>query len=279
MSARFPKASALLSELRLCGPIMQRIALVVAHPDDDIIAAAGHLARFRRLTLIHVTVGAPGANSSSDVGRVRKAELVASLRAAAAQPERQLLYDLPDGAVVEHLPELVRRLTDDLAEIDVVLTHPFEGGHIDHDACAFAVSQACDALAKRGGAAPDRAEFSGYHNRRGKVRAGEFWHDPLCPAVRIDLAPDAAARRIAAFACHRSQEGNLRYFYLTKESFRLAPDYNFMEPPPPKATLYDAASGARLAAQIQDMNPIQDIIPSPRARASWRDRFGRFKRD
>jgi len=227
--------------------------LVVAHPDDDIIAAAAQLARFRRLTLIHVTAGAPGATSDSDIGRLRKAELAASLTAAAAQPESQRLYDLPDGAVLDHVPDLVRRLTADLADIDVVLTHPFEGGHIDHDACAFAVWQACDHLARSQGAAPDRVEFAAYHSRRGKVRAGEFWEDPLRPALRVDLTPEAVARRIAAFAAHRSQEQNLRYFYLTRESFRLAPDYDFAAPPPPKVTLYGADYEARLMERIRDM--------------------------
>jgi LmbE family N-acetylglucosaminyl deacetylase len=167
---------------------------------------------------------------------------------------------LPDGAVLDRLPDLVTRLTVDLAHTDVVLTHPFEGGHIDHDACAFAVWQACANLARTHGAAPDRVEFSGYHSRRGKVRAGEFWDDPLCPALRIDLASDAMARRIAAFACHRSQEQNLRYFYLNRESFRRAPDYDFTQPPPPKATLYGAESEARLMARIRDM--IQERTPA-----------------
>ncbi len=253
MTGGAPKATALLSALPLCGPIAQRIALVVAHPDDDVIAAAGHLTRFRHLTLIHLTAGAPGTTSDSEIGRVRKAELEASLRAASAQPERQLMYDLPDGAVVDHMPDLVRRLTSDLTDIDVVLTHPFEGGHIDHDACAFAVHQACADLLRSHGEAPDRVEFSGYHSRRGKVRAGEFWEDPLCPTLRIDLSPDAIARRIAAFACHRSQERNLRYFYLTRESFRLAPDYDFEAPPPPRATLYGAEDQSRLMGHIREM--------------------------
>ncbi len=253
MTDRFPKASAFLSGLQARGPITQRIALVVAHPDDDVIAAAGHLARFRRLTLIHVTAGAPGANGDSDIGRVRKAELDASLKAAAAQPERRLLYDLPDGAVLHQMPDLVHRLTEDLADMDVVLTHPFEGGHIDHDACAFSVWQACGRLSRSHGAAPDRVEFSDYHSRRGKVRAGEFWEAFGCPALRIDLSPDAIARRIAAFACHRSQEQNLRYFYLTRESFRIAPDYDFEAPPPPQATLYGAEDQSRLIGRMREI--------------------------
>ncbi len=255
MSGRAPKAAAFLAALGSSGPITQRVALVVAHPDDDIIAAAGQMARLRRLTLIHATAGAPGANSESEIGRVRKAELAASLRAAAAAPERQLLYDLPDGGVLDQIADLVGRLIVDLSEVDVVMTHPFEGGHVDHDACAFAVWRACQDLTRTRGAAPDRVEFSSYYSRRGKVRAGGFWEHPACPALRIDLAPDAMARRIAAFACHRSQEQNLRYFYLNRESFRLAPDYDFAEPPPPKATLYGPEAEAQLLGRIRALLP------------------------
>ncbi len=71
---------------------------------------------------------APGTTSDSEIGRIRGAELAASLIAAAAQPERRLLYDFPDGAVLDRMPDLVHRLTADLSDVDVVLTHPFEGG-------------------------------------------------------------------------------------------------------------------------------------------------------
>jgi hypothetical protein len=85
------------------------------------------------------------------------------------------------------------------------------------------------------------------------VRAGEFWDDPLRPTLPVDLTPEAVARRIAAFASYRSQEQNLRYFYLTNESFRPAPDDDFAAPPLPKATLYGAEYQARLVGHIRDM--------------------------
>ena len=240
---------ALLDRIRGCGPIDLPVALVVAHPDDEAIAAAGLMARFRRLTLIHVTDGRAGGTEA--FGALRMAELEAALMAMAARPVRSACYKLPDGSVVHHLADLVRRLVDDLARCDVVLTHPYEGGHIDHDACAFAVWQACRAIADAGGTAPDRVEFASYHRRRGSVRAGEFWPDALCPPLRVDLAPEAVQRRVSAFACHGSQEGNLRYFSTIRETFRVAPDYDFSSAPPPGSTLYGPAVEALLIGSFR----------------------------
>ena len=244
------KASALLDEIGGCGPIDLPIALVVAHPDDEAIAAAGLMVRLRRLTLIHVTDGGSGGRGDAS-GHVRSAELTAALAAMLARPVKTSCYGLIDGSVVDRLPDLVHRLVADLAHCDIVLTHPYEGGHVDHDACAFAVWQACRVIAGAGGTTPERVEFTSYHRRRGSVRAGEFWPDARCPALRVDLAPDAVQRRVSAFACHRSQEMNLRFFPTNRETFRVAPEYDFASLPPPRLTLYGAAAEAVLSKSFR----------------------------
>ena len=242
--------------MRGCGPIDLSIALIVAHPDDEAIAAAGVMARLRNLTLIHVTDGGAGAGGTEAPGCTpRTAELAAALVAMAARPVKTSSYELTDGSVIRRLPDLIRRLVVDLADCDVVLTHPYEGGHIDHDACAFAVWKACRIIADTRGTWPDRAEFASYHSRRGSVRAGEFWPDALCSPLRVELAPDAVRRRVSAFACHQSQEGNLRYFSTIRESFRIAPDYDFLSPPPPRSTLYGPAVEALLLEHFKALLP------------------------
>ncbi len=235
----------LLSLLEGRGPIALPVALVAVHPDDEAIAMAGVMARFTRLTLIHVTDGAPsgpgawgGFASQAEMARARREELAASLAAADARPVRAAGYGLTDGEVLAGLDGLVDRLARDLAEVEAVVTHPYEGGHIDHDGCALAVHLACARLDASGGRAPDRFEFAGYHARRGQVRSGEFWPDPACREVAVRLDEAARRRREAAFACHASQEGNLQFFFLHEERFREAPAYDFRADPPPRKALY-----------------------------------------
>ena len=249
-------ADAFLRTLHGVGPIESRTVLLVAHPDDEMIAAAGTLARFTALRLIHVADGPPHhlhSAAGQQVSATRHAEVAAALQAAEASPVSQSWYGCADGSVVDALEALVGRLIVDLGDAAFVITHAYEGGHIDHDACAFAVHRACAEMARRGQVPPVIIEFAGYHSRRGTVRAGEFWSDPHCPPATIALQPDAIQRRVSAFACHRSQEGNLHFFSVTHESFRVAPVYDFLAAPPPGATLYGAAAEQSFQARVRSV--------------------------
>jgi N-acetylglucosamine malate deacetylase 2 len=234
----------LMRALAAPGPIDTPTALVVCHPDDETIALGGSLARFLDLTLVHLTDGAPldeaplraqGIASRDDYARIRQAELDAALSAACVRPTRHLRYSLPDGALAESHEGLVQRLAADMLSVHAVLTHPYEGGHIDHDACARAVHAAARWLRERTGNAPPLLEFACYYRHHGEVRGGKFWHDPSCPELALALSPAGRRRREAAFACFTSQEYNLRYFPLDEERVRVAPRYDFAGPPPPAA--------------------------------------------
>ena len=52
-------AAGFLACLRRRTPIGEPVAIVVAHPDDETIAAGASLPLLRTLTLVHVTDGAP----------------------------------------------------------------------------------------------------------------------------------------------------------------------------------------------------------------------------
>src|SRR6266545_3371700 len=80
-------------------------------------------------------------------------------------PERLIEIGLVDQEASLHLNELTRRLAALFREFGVrdVLTHPYEGGHPDHDAAAFAVHGACRLI----DCPPRRIEFASYHNQGG----------------------------------------------------------------------------------------------------------------
>src|SRR5262249_45196073 len=124
----------------------QRVAIVAAHPDDETIGLGGQFAALRNPMLVYVTDGAPRSlgPEREDYGRRRREELAAGLHAGGAADVDLREIGLADQEASFHLPELTTRLAHLFRERQpqVVLTHPYEGGHPDHDASAFAVHAA-----------------------------------------------------------------------------------------------------------------------------------------
>lgn len=244
--------AARLQQLANAARVDDPVAIVAAHPDDEMLGLGSRIGRFARLTLIHVTDGSPhdrgdaqraGLDTREAYVALRRRELGAALDAAGAAPERVLVYDIADQDAVRRLPELIDRLTADLAGMAAVATHPYEGGHPDHDAAALSVQAAC---ARLGDAAPVRLEFAGYHQTSAGPRTGVFWGDEglVCAADEGDRA-----RRAAALAAYASQASVLSNFDVAApERLRLAPIYDFRAAPPPDRVMYDRYGWAMTSA-------------------------------
>ena len=221
------------------------VAVVVAHPDDEAVGLGSRLHLFARLTLVHLTDGAPhdmgdarraGFATREAYAAARAAELDAALAALGCRPERRLAYALPDQTLVDRLPELAERLTADLRGAAAVFTHAYEGGHPDHDAAALAVARAC---ARLGEAAPARWEFAGYFGVDGSLQANRFHPDPTASETAVTLTTAERERKARAFAAHASQAGVLANFPPEREAWRPAPAYDFAAPPPSGPPHYD----------------------------------------
>lgn len=239
------KRRALLGEIGTAPTTDLPVAVVVAHPDDETLSFGARLAHLRRLTLIHLTDGAPadmgdarqaGFQSRAAYAEARRLELEDALGALAAAPERRLAYGFTDQELIGRLPDLVARLTRDLEGQTAVISHPYEGGHPDHDAAAFAVQAACRRL---GQDAPLRLEFAGYHLGPDGLVSGVFPDDAGKAGIECAFSPDGLARKAAALGRFVSQARVLERFPCGPERLRLAPDYDFRVPPAPGPALYD----------------------------------------
>lgn len=218
----------MLTQLRAGGDLSGRHVVVVAHPDDETIACGGLLQRIPQLRIIQLT---SGAFSDRELERIamRRQERAQALRALGVSAE-VLDLDCPDRAAHLHLARIVNVLTRELADADVVWTHAYEGGHLDHDTCAAAVHAAADDLVCR-------MEFASYFWNGEESVFGAFAGGLI---VEQQLTGERWTRKQAALACYASQAGILRKFKTPDiECYRQAPRYDFRQPPLPWRTRWD----------------------------------------
>lgn len=248
----------------------EEVVFVAAHPDDEVIGAGGQLVGAPSAWVVHVTDGAPrdmadahrlGFSTREAYAAARRAEALEALGLAGLAPERVVAFEAVDQEAVLALPVLVRRLAALIQAISarVIFTHPYEGGHPDHDAAAFVVHAARALLARqRPGPPPDLYEFTSYHaDTDGVLRVGVFLaqNQAACgPAeergdVTVDLSAAARLCKQRMLAAHRSQARVLASFPLDVERFRRAPAYRFGVAPHPGSLHYErmgwAMPGAR----------------------------------
>lgn len=219
-----------------------RTVLIVAHPDDEAIGAGALLADLPHAVVVHVTDGAPrhdrAARKRGFVNRdayaeARRNEVVAALRLVGVPEERIRCLGFVDGEATLRLVELCHDVIDLMLDLEpeIVLTHPYEGGHTDHDATAFAVHLACGILRREGVQAPVVLELTSYHQRKGKRVRNQFLARPNVPVVSVDLHAEAQLLKVRMFEEFASQRDCLSEFPVHVERFRIAPRYVFTAPP------------------------------------------------
>lgn len=212
------------------------VLVIAAHPDDEaqgLAATLGKLAaRGCRVRVLHVTDGAPrnpALRPSLRRHTVKQAAAFRRLEAEAALGGEDITLlpslGIPDHEAAEDLVGLTLALEPIIATADVVVTHPYEGGHPDHDATAFAVHAAAGHTLV--------AEMTSYHrNALGGLEPGVFLGRAAC-GVSWPGDLDAAdfARRDRILAAYASQREVLARLRIRREPIRCAPVYDFTSPP------------------------------------------------
>lgn len=216
--------------------------VVGAHPDDETLGPGALLFHLPSPFVLHVTDGAPHDRrwwgvpdlpSREAYAELRARELASALDLARVPADRRRSLGRADLAAHEELAALARETAAVLREVrpGVVITHPYEGGHPDHDSAAFAVHAACRLLEREGGDPPVVLESPSYFARGGALVFGDFLPGGDGAVVTIELAGDDLERKRRMVACHASQAGVAGLFDVERERFRRAPAYDFGRAP------------------------------------------------
>jgi len=228
------------------GPIL----IVSAHPDDETLFASTILLRHPHdVFVLHLTDGAPedprarprGWPDRAAYAAERQRELLAAFDALGVPRHQRASFGIVDQYLVFQLATVVPKLCLLLQEQrpSIVFTHAYEGGHPDHDAASLAVKLALMQAGMVGMRPPVLAEFAGYH-----AGPGRYGVTPTLIPLQSDRTRHAHAHvssvsltmrerhlKRAALACFASQTTVIQQFPVDAERYRLAPAYDYTQPP------------------------------------------------
>jgi LmbE family N-acetylglucosaminyl deacetylase len=129
-----------------------RLVVVAPHPDDELLACGGLLAKqlagAGRALVIGVTDGEASHAGAADwdatqLARSRGVERVQGLRHLAGRQVDIIRLRLPDGQVIQHADKLYRTLMCLLQPSDVVVSTWRLDGHPDHEITGWSAARAC----------------------------------------------------------------------------------------------------------------------------------------
>jgi N-acetylglucosamine malate deacetylase 2 len=222
-----------------------------AHPDDETFAMGGHLAGLPLMRIVIVTDGAPrdlrdaqkvGFSNAQEYANARAHEMRDALVEAGVNPDGLIMLGIPDKETAFQLVSISHQFVDILAEYHprVVFTHSYEGGHPDHDAVAFAMHAAAAILPRRAVQQPLILEMPYYRGEPDGTVIQSFT-SALPPAHVVDLDDAAFEHKNRIMSRHESQRRLFggTGFRSRREQFRVAPHYDFREPPNGGLVLYE----------------------------------------
>jgi LmbE family N-acetylglucosaminyl deacetylase len=211
-----------------------RALVFVAHPDDETIACSGLLQRTAASLVVFAVDGAPPRYGFEgrfvSLQKYSETRFLEASRALALIPGsafRRLRRR--DGCyfVDQHLFQDLREALASLLQIveafspDVLVSHAYEGGHIDHDACSFLAMHAARTLGLK------HLEFPLYwKSESGRDVVQEFRGGQDGELV-LELSSQEIAVKERMLAEYGSQQGLLQVFRRNTEHFRPAAAENY----------------------------------------------------
>jgi LmbE family N-acetylglucosaminyl deacetylase len=213
----------------------KRILILVAHPDDEVVAQAASIVRARaqgaEIFALYLTNGCIARETLWPWQRKDYDRQVATRRAEAETAGRRLGLTSIGWSVVRPARHLWRELPDILREVEVAVGQcrpdqiwapAYEGGNPDHDAL--------NAVASFFRAKLSVLEFAEYNYLGGQARSNQFISPDETVRV-LDLTPEEAVAKRDALALYASERGNLFYIACEQESYRPLARYDYGQPP------------------------------------------------
>lgn len=233
----------------LSGKDVDSVLIIAAHPDDEIVGVGVAMASLPNLTVVHVTDGVPndprystwaGFKTPEDYRRAREVEGRKALDLLGVRPAGRIRLGFVDQQLSRNLVPLTQALARVIHEHspDLVITHPYEGGHPDHDATCFATHHALWLLEQDGEPVPTHVEMTSYFCRYGERVVSEFAQG-LDGAVSLLLEDADRVWKKELYGCFESQKDLLNSFPMEVERFRLVTGYDFSQLPQVPEIFYD----------------------------------------
>ena len=212
----------------------KRILILVAHPDDEVVACAAAIARAKAqgsvVSTLYLTHGCLAQETLWPWQRKDYENFVVTRRAE-ADAVATFLGIQPVGWSTRPARHLWRELPQVFQEVDAAVKHyrpdqvwvpAYEGGNPDHDALnaiGFKLKGRLSVL-----------EFPEYNFFGGKTRSQSFVSSDETMRL-FTLTPDERAAKRAALKMYVSERDNLSYVGVDQESYRPLAAYDYAHPP------------------------------------------------
>lgn len=219
-----------------------RCSVIVAHPADEVVGAGCLISKLVDVRILHVTDGAPedmqdakaaGFKERAAYARARRQECLSALAIAHVPEDRVVDLEVVDQCAPHYLADLTKKIAAFLQQsgADIVVTHPYEGGHPDHDATAFATHSAMRLMEKNGFRPPVLFEMALHPSTDGKTKVPEFLPGSEGETTTLLLDERALELKQRMFSCFESQKDSLEVSPFGPEKFRQPARYDFSVPP------------------------------------------------
>ncbi len=206
---------------------VKRLLVFAAHPDDETIACGGLLQRVPVALVVFAVDGAPagygiegkfGSLKKYSDERFKEAGRALGLARNCSFQRLRMRSEayFPDRRLFQYLAEAADSLVGIAREFlpDAIVSHAFEGGHIDHDACSLLARRVADEVSL------SQYEFPLYWKNENGLDIFQEFRDLQEDEMELNLSEVEIATKAGMFAEYKTQREVMEMFPINKERFR-----------------------------------------------------------